>query len=263
MRLLRDIRIIIAPVKNVNYVWMASMGSVMKALGRRGRRRYRRGKSKVKKIEKKVAVLSKAVKAEQRFVSTANANGTAIITAGTFVLMNGMTTGAADGAREGTSIVINRISLKGVAYVRPTATTNGATTIRLMVVLDRMVPQTAGSGAIFTPAELLDNAGDNNNNVHSLMRFTNRNRFRVLYDRTRCIAPKPNTRQAVAVGTQEDGDWCFSISKRFKRGIVVKYNTGTAGTIADLAQNSLYFIAFADNSSYGNIWSRHHVYYTP
>lgn len=222
------------------------------------RRRRRRVKSKVKKISSQVARLSKAVAGEQRFISSAQANGTAITTAGTFLLMNGCTTGSGDGAREGTKIVINRIAGKGLAYVNSSVTTNSATGIRLMLVLDRQP-----NGAIFSIADLLDNAGNNQNNVYSLQRFNFRNRFRVLMDKTRCIKPSANTRQAVALGTYEAGDWCFQFAKRFKKGITVEYNTGTAGTVADIAKNSLYLLAIADNSTESFIWCRCHVYYTP
>lgn len=240
------------------------MGSVMKALGRRGRRRFKR-KSKVKKIESKVKALSKAVKGEQRFLSSAQPLGTQIVTGGTFLLLNGMQQGDGDGSREGNKIVINRIECRGLIYLSPAAatTSSAATTLRLMLVFDKAVPQTAGAGAAWTPAEMLDNAATNQNNAISCMRFSNRDRFRILYDRTKNIKPSANTRAAVGVGQYEQGDWAFRIVKRFKRGVTVNYNTGNAGTIADLAKNSLYLVAFADNSTETYIWCRCHIYYTP
>lgn len=139
-------------------------------------------------------------------------------TTGALALLNGMQLGNSAITRVGAQILIKSLQINMI-FPNDQATTSAG---RYMVFVDRQT-----NGTAMTLAQVL-----NNTNTIGLRNLDNRRRFKCLCDRTVVCAPV-NTDGSVK---------CRKLFIRFRRGLRVEYNIGNAGTVADIAANSLYFV---------------------
>lgn len=144
-------------------------------------------------------------------------------TTATLLALNDMAQGDTSSTRDGQSILMKSV------YLQFTSTINAsgvATFIRCILFLDSQA-----NASIATVATLLLNATD----VTSPLLIGSGNRYKVLYDRR--IALTSAGRQG-------------AISKCYKRlNIHTKYNTGNAGTIADIVSNSLVLLFMSNEAT--------------
>jgi len=147
-------------------------------------------------------------------------------TTGNMTLLNGMVPGNSASQRVGMKIDIRSIEYRLVA--RATATTGLDQGHRLLFLLDRQCNGVA-------PAALTDflTVG----NYQGMRNLAQRKRFKVLKD------------YYLALNASGEAGSHRNIYKymKFRRPITTEYNAGTAGTIADISTNSLYFISIGNN----------------
>lgn len=96
---------------------------------------------------------------------------------------------------------------------------------RGILVLDRQPNGVA-------PAAITDVVATNS--TVSPRNLANRKRFRIMYDKTWPMG--------FTTATGSPTSRAFKLYFKFRRPIVVDYNTGNAGTVADISTNSLYWI---------------------
>lgn len=140
---------------------------------------------------------------------------------GSFTLLNGLVPGSGASQRIGQKVSIMTMEFR--LNSRCTPGTGIDQVHRLLFLLDRQA-----NGA--APAALTDflNAG----NYQGLRQLNNRRRFKVLKDYYF------NVNATGEAGSQR----VIYKYMKFRRPIVVEYNAGIAGTIADIVSNAMYFI---------------------
>lgn len=140
-------------------------------------------------------------------------------------LLNGIARGDEINERNGREITIMSIQLN--ALFKATAATGTDQQQRLLIVYDRQT-----NAAACTFAQVVSTAG-----VLTPRNLENRRRFKILFDRTFVIS------QTVAA---EPGNQM--ICKFYRRlRLPVTFNSGDAGTVADITTGSLYAIAYGGN----------------
>ena len=72
--------------------------------------------------------------------------------------------------------------------------------------------------------------------ITGLRDLTQRKRFNILWDKTRIV----NTTTGVNSGVFQH----YKLYMKFRRPLVVEYNAGVAGSIADIVSNALILVAF-------------------
>lgn len=143
-------------------------------------------------------------------------------TSGQMVLLNGTLPGVGFNERVGRQIRVKRIIGR--------LTANNYTTKdqfhRFLLVLDHQP-----NGAALSITDVLDSIS-----VRAMVNLSNQARFQVLRDEIHHLNATSEAFSLIPIS--------FDIAKRF----VVQYNAGVAGTVADIATNSLYFIAIGDQA---------------
>lgn len=138
-------------------------------------------------------------------------------------LLNGLVPGSGASQRIGMKVAIRSVEL------RITWETTPATGVeqqgRHLIVLDR---QANGVGPAAVTDFLLAAS------PMAPRALINRKRFKILYDRS-----LPMGATAVASGNPQGR--CFKAYLKFRRPIVVEYNVGNAGTVADIVSNAMFF----------------------
>lgn len=164
----------------------------------------------------------------RRFINTetnytdAVVNGVASSTTATFTLLNGIQLGDTAATRTGQSVKCVKIDLN-IAVVG----NQSATSIlgRILVVMDKQA-----NAATFAVGDLL-----NATTVTSMFTIGNQMRFSVLYDESYAM--------------NINGNFCFVERKLLNCQSHTEYNTGNAGTVADINTNSIYLIHFTDQAT--------------
>lgn len=141
-------------------------------------------------------------------------------------LLNGLAPGTSASTRIGMKVDFRSIEMKGRLLTTPG--TGVEQVIRAMIVLDRQ-PNGVAPTAI---TDILVGAS-----TITPRNLANRKRFKILWDK---ILPMGAT--SVSTGTPTSR--VLKLYKKFKKPITTEYNTGVAGTIADISTNSLYFITY-------------------
>lgn len=141
-------------------------------------------------------------------------------------LLNGLVPGTGASQRVGMKVALRTIELRG--FVESYTGTGLEQEDRIMLLLDKQ-PNGVGPTAI---TDFLTAA-----TVVSPRNLANRKRFKLLWDQTFALG-------AVATTTGTVTTRCFKKYLRFGVPLIVDFNTGTAGTIADIVSNSLHFITF-------------------
>lgn len=149
-------------------------------------------------------------------------------TTGAVVLVNGLVPGTSASTRVGNNVECRTFEMRFVNYA---TTATGIDQIhRVLLVRDS---QTNGA----TPG-LTDILTDDT--IYGLRNLANRKRFKILFDHTSVLN---------AIG--EPGAQTFTHKYvKFRKPIRVEYNTGTAGTVADITSNGL-FLLFIGNVNSG------------
>lgn len=143
--------------------------------------------------------------------------------AGSFVLLNGISQGDTRSTREGSSIKMISLNMNIKLTINGSASN---TVVRIQIVQDKQP-----NGAIFTIANYFQ---DTTNLATSFQNMDYIKRFIRWHDQT------------VALNT----DFPERLIKIRKKQIMhTTYNTGNAGTIADIATNSLYLLVTSDEAT--------------
>lgn len=156
-------------------------------------------------------------------------------TTGAVGLLNGAVPGTAFAERVGR--LVQNLSLEINVYSFATPATGTDQTHRFMIVQD-LQP----NGAALTIANVLTAA-----TVQDFPNLYYQHRFKILLDR------KIYLNAAAETGTGKLWSW------RCKLPFVTQYNNGTAGTVADIATNSIYCLAIGDVAA-GNAAGVEHVH---
>ncbi len=163
----------------------------------------------------------------RRFINTetqytdAVVNGASSGTTATFTLLNGTSQGDGVSNRTGQSIKVVKIDLNVLVKGNQSGTSQAG---RILVVMDKQP-----NAAIFAIGDLL-----NATTVTSMFTIGGQKRFAVLLDEVYAI--------------NINGTFTY-----YYRGVVkcashVEYNTGNAGTVADINSNSIYLLHFSDDN---------------
>lgn len=137
-------------------------------------------------------------------------------TTGSFILLNGCTTGTTATTRVGAEIRMTSLHLR-LQFLSDQDFASGA---RYIVLLDHQT-----NGAAPTAAQILTDT-----NCVGLKNQINRSRFTFLLDET-----------VVVAGHERDTPLKYTNNKMtFEVAIPTIYNSGAAGTVADIQTNSLY-----------------------
>ena len=164
----------------------------------------------------------------RRFINTevhytdAVANGQASTTTPSFTLLNGIQTGDTATTRTGISIKCSNISLRYFVYGNASANWISG---RILIVQDKQP-----NGAIFVIGDLL-----NATTATSPYNVTNQMRFAVLFDDNYVLSFGGNSAIINNLTVA-----CSSHTE---------YNTGNAGTVADINTNSIYLVHFSDQAT--------------
>jgi len=161
----------------------------------------------------------------------------------TWHLLNGVTLGTDTTKRVGRQLVMRSLLVR--LCIQPlTYDVAHSGCIRMMVVYDAMANGAQGPSA----AKLLTSTQSTQSLANTLIVsptfLDNRERFRILYDKTYCM--DSGGRMTVAV-------------KKFKRlNLPVQFNAGDDGVITDINVGSLYlgFIAAVDTAPRASLWTR-------
>jgi len=147
------------------------------------------------------------------------ANGQTVGIVGTVGVMNNTTVGAAANQRIGRKIVMKSLFVRGEITAPVAQTLSG--NARIVILYDRQ-PNAAAPAATLPFSSLVANQDSN-----SLMNLDNRERFKVLMDIDMPIAP---------IGS---GNAVATFNRYIKLNYETDYNTGNAGTIADITSGAV------------------------
>lgn len=238
-------------------------GSIFRRVRRVNRRAAFRSRRR-RFVRKRRNVMSKLVrfmKGEMRY-SVYNTTGFTPTQAGVFTCVNCMILGDDDQTREGKKITLHSLSVKGLVRPLPTGTTSEEVIVRGM-----LVQALQNNGATnYTNSELLLNSATNVNNWRALSNPTfvgKGHKFRILWDKTWLLRPGPNNMQAVGATTYQQQSKQFRFVKLWKKGLLVDYNTGNAGTAADIDKNALYLIFYCNADVGAEVFPSARIRYTP
>lgn len=169
-------------------------------------------------------------------------------TTGTLLLLFSPTTGTTSKTRLGRKACIKSVQVRGIcfsnfianySYTTPTTATMTMTTpgaafatdiCRLMLVFDKQA-----NGAVATLAQILNSAV-----ARSHLNIDNRDRFRILKDKTFQLegGNGDTTKYWYWGGRQSHAIKIFK-----KLNLETTFNSGTAGTIADISTGALYLVS--------------------
>ena len=149
----------------------------------------------------------------------------AMDTTGGQTLLNGLSLGNTASTRVGMKVSIRSIELRLVLFATPT--TGVDQQHRIQIFLDKQA-----NAAAPTLADQLTG-----NNFLALRSLTQRRRFKIMWDKTYNInaSGEPNTAKVI------------KMYMKFRRPLVVEFNSADNGTIADIVSNSLYFYRVGSN----------------
>lgn len=208
----------------------------------RGRRARRTGPSRPGRMQVYSAAGQQALRdlnTLRRYINTEMhfTDVTASVTPSTtpsLVLLNGITIGDTASTRTGQSIKMDRSDFRFNLAVNSTSVANF---VRIIVVVDKQSNATA-----MTAADLLVS-----NTTVSPYSFGSQQRFIPLFDET------------YALTTYGTGSICKCVGLSTNQHVT--YNTGNAGTVADIVSNSVYMIHLSDQATnlpsllyYNRLW---------
>lgn len=171
---------------------------------------------------------------EKKFLDTAitaPAFGDGVVTVGatTFILCNGMVQGTSGITRIGRQITVKSVAVNFM--LKPAATTT-AGLFRLMLIWDHQA--NGAAPAITDIVGFNDAATTTANQITAPLNLQNRERFKVILDKRFPVGQIIANSMVMPV--------IDHLEKFRKQNVVVTYNAGNAGTVADIATESLYLV---------------------
>lgn len=164
-------------------------------------------------------------------VSSPNAQ---VTSAGTLTLLNGCARGDDIGERDGRQISMRSLEVRMEA--QPIGTATSCHALRVLIFVDKQA-----NAAAPTPAQVLAVVGSAEATV-SAYNLEYRNRFWILHDRTFGFGAESG-----GAATGFDKLYIAKVWRYLNQKVT--YNAGVAGTVADIATNSLYLLAIADTAT--------------
>lgn len=164
-----------------------------------------------------VAALRSLINVEEKYIDTIQT--ITLSGAWQLQLLNGVTTGTSSVTRTGQSIKLTGWEFK--TFLTINVTNTSPQSVRIIVFLDKQANATAPTATDVYPAF-----------ATSFRVVGSIERFQILYERWEVLTPS-NVSGLID-----------SLSR--KMSLHVYFNTGTAGTIADIVSNSIYVMAFSD-----------------
>lgn len=165
----------------------------------------------------------RALKPEFDFKDTAMSSAAVSTTPVAFGPLNALSQGAAASDRVGRKIQVRSIEMRGYLYGDSAAVVNH---VRLVVVQDKQA-----NGAAPSWTDIYDS-----NLYYSLRNLAKKQRFKILWDKTYTLVGNSSAPQ----------DTTSKHVQMYKKvNIQTDYNSGNAGTVADIDKNSIYVFAIA------------------
>lgn len=154
---------------------------------------------------------------EWKYVDT---TGTQVMdTTGAVSLLNGLAPGNSASQRIGQKISVTSMEFKIKCEATPG--TGIDQLHRFYIVLDRQA-----NGVAITKGDVLSNGGT----YIAPRNLNNRKRFRIILDKSICLS----------ASGEANSQKFFKYYMKFRKPVLVEYNAGVAGTIADIASGSMY-----------------------
>lgn len=220
--------------------YFRNMDVEMKVAGpaRKGKRKA--GKSPYKRARlSKSPAMQKGSNNERKWVDIRGVQ--AFNTTGSFTLINGLIRGTDSYQRVGRRIKMTRVNVRGIVTFLQAGAAPGADLLRLQLIYDR-----EANGATPALADILQdtsNAGATTVDSLAGLNLNNSDRFAVLKEWYWSIPAASNSGGA-ATGSQAVPtmtELCFKFTK--KCNLDVRFNSGNAGTSADITTGALYVVA--------------------
>ncbi len=172
------------------------------------------------------------VNVEDKYIDTTD-SGLTVTTTPNLTLLNGCAPGSSSVTRNGQSIKANGLDIR----LRCRRLTGTQQYLRVMIIVDKQP-----NGAIFSSADVLtsnDPAGLRN--VGYLSRFT------ILHDEVFSLS--------------SSGQDTYFKSIHIPASFHVRFNTGTAGTIADITDNSVYAMVLSTDATNGPAYTANYRFW--
>jgi hypothetical protein len=171
-----------------------------------------------------VASLRKLLNTELKFIDIIN-TAQSVGTTYSLFLMNGLTQGATVNEREGDTVKFSRLQNNVRFSINPSSVL-GFVCVRALVVIDHQP-----NGAVFTASVLMGST----TNILSPINNTWCKRFTILSDEI--------------ITLSLNGPETFVWRHVQNLNLHTEYGLGNAGTIADISNNSLYFVIVSDDNT--------------
>ena len=147
-------------------------------------------------------------------------------TTGSIFCINGLAPGTAANQRIGMRVTLRSLEFRYRIVATGTAL---ASINRVIVLFDKQA-----NGALPAPTDILNPYA-----TWGMRNLENRKRFKIIWDKTRFSAPVGGDPSRVMVHAYI----------KFRRGVIVEFNNGVSGSIADIVSNSLIMLTFGDNAA--------------
>lgn len=163
-------------------------------------------------------------------IVNADINSTATLT-----LLNGIAPGTGAQERIGMKITVRSIQMS--LRFTTTPATGVDQYCRVFLVMDRQ----CNGAVIGAPTDILA-AG----NVSGLRNLANRKRFKIMWDK---LVPMGGNLNAAGTPSTLPNMRIVKMYMKLRRPLVIEYNTGIAGTVADISTNSLYLVTLGTEAA--------------
>ncbi|AUM61747.1 capsid [uncultured virus] len=185
------------------------------------KRRYpKKGNAKLAQRVKRLESLT----GKPEFKVVDSVGSTAVSTTATLTLLNGLAEGDSATTRDGRQVLFKSLQLYERGTLHASATN---TTIRSIIFLDKQPNETAPTAAALLATAV---AGG----VDAFRNLDNRKRFVILHDSRMVLST----------------DFPERVHEHYKKmSLVSQYDSGNAGTIADITSNSLYLLQISDEAT--------------
>lgn len=142
------------------------------------------------------------------------------------LLLNGLAPGNSASQRIGMKVAIRTLELR--ARVATTAGTGVDQTCRWLIFVDRQ-----SNGVAPTAGDVLTG------NLDTFRNLANRKRFKIILDR----------HFPLSASAENGSIRVFHAYLKFRRPLLVEFNTGTAGTVADITSGAIYIMVLGNIAS--------------
>lgn len=157
-------------------------------------------------------------------------------------------TGDGPSSRDGRKVTVDSIYVTGaLSYQR---TSDAPDILIPPVVYVALVQDMQTNGATVVSENVFTNPNDTALvNAKPLRNLENSTRYKVL-DQVTIQGVGLHINDAAATGSIQATTVPFSLSKTFKGGLIVSFNSGTTADVANVVDNSLHIVAFATSTNY-------------